>query len=563
MKQEIDNREQKSGFTGRQAIWTILLLVIPLFFYKLGSLAFVGPDEPRYAQVAREMFSRHDWVTPTLLGDTWFEKPALLYWMMIGFYHLIGVNEWAARLPNALFATLNLFIIYRITQRAGGYGFWSAVSLAGCALYLGLARAASFDMPLTFTFTAALAAFHLADTSTELAQKRKYLCYFYAAIGLSLLAKGLVGIVLIGTIVGLYIILSGQLRQVFSFHPFAGLLIILLVAASWYGLVIYRNGWPFIDEFFIQHHFQRYTSNKYHHPGPVYFFLLIILGGAMPWTLFLISSVTRRLGILIKEGKGYFASLQTRIATGDKNVRLLLLVTSWIMVPLLFFSFSNSKLPGYILPVFPAVAVIIGRELDHSLRELGLKNRWLVAQVVLMVLFAIALAFFAAKEFQADFVTGSLLVLPAAISAILLFIGSLQRKNLLVTGGLVLTSPLLAIALSTLLFPFVENKASLAPLSRMAASQLSPGEKVLFFNYLQYTPFFYTNGQIVEGEKGDAAYVNSVEGLMKYLNSYPSLLCIMREQQLAILNNDARLEVSRLGNQRDIVLVRVKIKQLN
>src|SRR5438105_15621332 len=88
----------------RYFLFLILIFTLPLFYYKLGALAFVGPDEPRYAQVAREMFARHDWITPTLLGDTWFEKPALLYWLMIGSYHLFGVNEWAARLPNALLA---------------------------------------------------------------------------------------------------------------------------------------------------------------------------------------------------------------------------------------------------------------------------------------------------------------------------------------------------------------------------------------------------------------------------------------------------------------------------
>src|SRR4051812_3355852 len=98
----------------------IIAFALPIFFFKLGSIGFLGPDEPRYAQVAREMYARGDLVTPTLLGDSWFEKPALLYWLMIGCYQLFGINEWAARLPDAILATLNLLLIYYAAKRAGG-----------------------------------------------------------------------------------------------------------------------------------------------------------------------------------------------------------------------------------------------------------------------------------------------------------------------------------------------------------------------------------------------------------------------------------------------------------
>ncbi len=536
----------------------ILIFALPLFYYKLGALGLVGPDEPRYAQVAREMFERNDWITPTLLGDTWFEKPTLLYWLTIGCYHLLGVDEWAARLPNALLATLNLFIIYYVAKRAGGrrYGLLSAIVLATSGLYFGLARAASFDIPLTLTFTAALSFFHLADTSENSTARRKYLIGFYAMLGLSLLAKGLVGIVLMGAIIGLYIIFTGQLRKIFCFHPFAGLLICLLVAGLWYGPVIARHGWPFIEEFFIQHHFQRYTSNKYHHPGPIYFFIAIILAGVAPWSIFLIASGIDALRNLLPIRERIVSLLHST----TKQDRLLLLSGIWLLVPLAFFSFSNSKLPGYILPVFPALALFIAREIEKMLANSPINDVRLIVSAVFLFILGLALAFFAGKELQTN-LTGRLILggIPIiAAGAIFCW----RRRGWLAVAILACMNPLLAIAIASLLFPAIENKASLAPLARVAAQALQPNEKLIFYNDVEYAPFFYTNGRILPGEKGEAARADNTDELARYLAPYQSLLCIVRQRQLNLITEDARFDCTQISSQRTFVLLRVSLKSL-
>jgi 4-amino-4-deoxy-L-arabinose transferase-like glycosyltransferase len=543
------------------SVAVILLIALPLFFYKLGGLALVGPDEPRYAQVAREMFERGDWITPTLLGDTWFEKPALLYWLIIPFYHLLGVNEWAARLPNALLATANLLIIYHIARRASGerYGLWCALALATSGLYFGFARAAAFDMTLTFTFTAALSLFHLADTTSDRTLRRWYLYGFYAAVGVSLLAKGLVGVVLIGVITGLYLIITRQWRNILQFYPFTGLLVFLLVAGLWYGPVIARHGWLFIDEFFIQHHFQRYTTNRYHHPGPVYFFVLIILFGVMPWSMLLVGAVVRGLRRFIASPRQELCALSS--ITGVRN-RLMLLAAIWIAVPLLFFSFSTSKLPGYILPVFPALAFFMAVQIERLLErtEMG-SNRWLLlATAALLFIVSLALPYFARKEFQVDTISQLLLAFVPFAAAIGLTVACLRRNAWLSILSLVAMSPLIAIAITSLLFPGIENKSSLAPLSRVAAREMRPGEKMIFFNYMQYSPHFYTNGRVVRGIDGEAIRADNPDELALYLAPHESLLCIARKRQLEQITDDPRFEASVIGSQRDLILLRLSLR---
>lgn len=518
--------------------WVVLLAASGLlFFFKLGGIALLGPDEPRYARVAWEMYERGDLVTPTLLGHTWFEKPALLYWMIWPCYALLGMSEWAARLPNAVLATSGLLLIYNCGQRAFSrrYGLLAGLALGCCGLYLGLARAASFDMQLTFTFTLALTLFYCADTAATARERALSLVGFYAAVGLSMLAKGLVGPILIGAIVLSYLICTKQLRSIFCLRPFYGLLIFLAVAALWYAPVIIRHGWLFVDEFFVQHHFQRYTSNKYHHPGPPWYFLIVVLLGAFPWSLYLMRACIRA-----------FHHLQTHkfaaFTATNPQERLLLMSALWIVVPTLFFSFSASKLPGYILPIFPALSLIIANELNNEARQGGL-SRWTALGVGVM---GLGLSIYVVKELEAGWLLGSL---PIVLSLLVAW-------YVWVKGFWVLFcyTPVMVLLIAGTLFPAIEQDASIAPLSRLAATELRPGERVIFFRYLQYTPLFYTDGRVVTDGRVDAVKAESVSEIEGYLEQ--SLLCITKQRMVKELERLYRVES--LGYQRDLILVRIE-----
>src|SRR5207302_51213 len=280
------------------------------YLYGLGSIPLVGPDEPRYAEVAREMLARRDLITPTLGGMPWFEKPPLLYWLMMASYRVFGVNEYAARLGPALCGLITAAFVWwlgtaieRFTATATadaaptfGFGKWSALAFLSSLGAIAFSRAASFDIVLTMTITAALSCFFVWHLRTDAASEAKkptpaLLVGFYFFIGLSLLAKGLVGFVIPFGVIGIYLVIRRERpNRTLLLSLLWGVPIAVVVAGLWYGPMIYRHGWTFIDQFFIQHHFARFLSNRFHHPQPFYYYGPALAALCLPWTLFLVSS---------------------------------------------------------------------------------------------------------------------------------------------------------------------------------------------------------------------------------------------------------------------------------
>ncbi len=369
-------------------IWKLTFLAIAFFYlFGLGILPLVGPDEPRYAEVAREMFARHDWITPTLGGHPWFEKPALLYWLMIASYHALGVNEYAARLGPAVCGLITAIFVFWLGKtiertkvkteelEAAHLGEWSALVFLSSFGAIAFSRAASFDIVLTMTLTGALCCFFVWHiTTTNCGPRWWLLVACYSFVGLSLLAKGLVGIVLPVGIIAVYFAIRREWpKKSFLLSLLWGLPITLIVAAAWYGPMLHRHGWTFIDQFIVQHHFKRFLSNKYHHPQPFYFYIPTILWLAGPWTLLFIA--------------GFVSTIRARRPNKPYPFAHLTLV--WLMVPLLFFSFSEAKLPGYILPVLPAAAVLAGSEVSRIV-HLGRPSKLLRLTGVLFLAVALA-----------------------------------------------------------------------------------------------------------------------------------------------------------------------------
>ena len=399
------------------------LAAAAFYLYGLGHLPLVGPDEPRYAEVAREMYLRGDFVTPTLGGHTWFEKPALLYWMMMASYRFFGISEWAARLGPALSGLITAFLIYwmgRRIERAAlpekgeneGLGLWSGVALASSAGMIVFSRAASFDVVVTMTMTAALSCFFVSEIEVNEKRRRFYLAGFYAAIGASLLAKGLVGIVIPFGIIGLYYLLRREWpRKSVTLSALWGIPLFVLVAAAWYAPVIARHGWTFVDEFFIQHHFARFVSDKYHHPQGFYFYVPIILMLAVPWAAFFI--------------KGLFDARRWKWREPSVESRARVFALAWMVAPVIFFSISKSKLPGYILPALPGVMLLVGNGLARFVNKGEGNGAMRVTGAILCVL-ALAAIIYAAR-------TGEMTTLCSlAIAAPLLLAGAFA---LLFTSG--------------------------------------------------------------------------------------------------------------------------------
>ena len=405
-----------------QIVWLLFAItIIVVYFFGL-NLPLFGPDEPRYSQIAREMYERGDFITPKLAGFDWFEKPALLYWLQIASYHLFGVSEFAARFGSALFGLgtiLSLWILGRwsavsgrwsvdnekteVTQETNSsfilhpssFANWLSLIAASSIGLITFAHGASFDIILTFPITASLVGFFVAETREE---KRDFVFYlslfvFYFFIGVALIAKGLVGIVFPFAIVAFYYVLLLKLPpKAFIISLFWGTIVSLLVAASWYFPMYQANGWKFIDDFFIQHHFQRYTSNKYQHPQPFYFFFWVLPLMTLPWLPFFFASIW-------DFGKDFFHRAKSKNQLRVSNYELRLFAFAWLLVPLVFFSVSGSKLPGYILPSLPGALILTAEYVYRFVRKSENRRNAILITAFLTFIGVIAVMQFFVKDY--------------------------------------------------------------------------------------------------------------------------------------------------------------------
>ena len=330
-----------------------------LFFYGLGQFGLIGADEPRYAQVAREMLQRHDWITPVLGGRPWLEKPPLYYWQAIVAYRILGVSDWAARLPSAIDATFLVLAVYFFLRRfQPGFELDGALMAASSGGIMGFARAASMDMALAAAFTIALLSWWTwHDTG-----KRMYLASFYGLLALGTLAKGPVAPFLAFLVIASYAAAVRELRLLLKTFWLPGIILFCVVALPWYFAVQARNP-EFFREFIVEHNLGRFSKNLYHHTEPFWYYLPVTALALLPWTVFAIAGFARSL-------RKWRASRTANGASqGDPEYRLRIFSTCWLVVPVIFFSISQSKLAGYILPAIPAGALLLADYLRHRLEQ--------------------------------------------------------------------------------------------------------------------------------------------------------------------------------------------------
>src|ERR1700674_1818412 len=322
-----------------------------LFFYGLGAFGLVGADEPRYAQVAREMLDRSDWVTPTLQGKPWLEKPALYYWQAMLSFRAFGVTDRAARLPAAFDAVVLIAAIYFFLRRyRPGCELDGALITASCAAVVGFAHAAATDMPLAATLAIALLGWYAWYESRE-SRRNIYLAAFYIFLALGTLAKGPVAPALAAVIIFLFVAVKRDWRALPRTLWIPGVVLYFAVMLPWYIAVQVRNP-EFFRVFILEHNLARFSQDVYHHRQPFWFYLPVFLLAMMPWTLALIFAIFERARLIWSEGKEKEA-----FSSPEDSWQLFLLI--WMLVPVLFFSASQSKLPGYILPAVPAGALLV------------------------------------------------------------------------------------------------------------------------------------------------------------------------------------------------------------
>jgi 4-amino-4-deoxy-L-arabinose transferase-like glycosyltransferase len=326
-----------------------------LFFFGLAFFGLMGADEPRYAQVAREMLARHDWILPTLEGHPWLEKPPLYYWQAMLAFSVFGVSDWVARLPSAVDATLMVVAIYLFLKHfRPGFQLDGALMTASAAGVVGFARAASTDMPLTAAFTIALLAWFAWYES----QAHRYLTAFYLFLALGTLAKGPVAVLLAGLIVALFAAAKKDYSVLWKTLWVPGLLVFLLVALPWH-VAVQTKAPEFFRVFILQHNFARFGTNLYHHKEPFWYYVPVTLLGLVPWTVFVTASFAETMRVWRRERQEMLKS--------EDALNVFLAI--WLVVPVLFFSLSQSKLPGYIAPALPAGTLLLAEYVRRRITD--------------------------------------------------------------------------------------------------------------------------------------------------------------------------------------------------
>jgi 4-amino-4-deoxy-L-arabinose transferase-like glycosyltransferase len=366
--------------TGKQNIsskqlWWLIIAVTLIWFANLEYRTLIKPDEGRYAEIPREMVASGDWTTPRLNDLKYFEKPPLQYWATAIAYTVFGEHQWTSRLWAGLTGFAGIFLVWFAGSRlfgreAGGY---AALLVGSSMLYVLIGHINTLDMGVTFFITLGIAGLLIGQTRVAKRDQRNWMLLAWAGMALAVLSKGLMGVVLPGAALFIYCIVERDFSVLKRMYWLPGLAVFLLIAAPWFYLVMKANP-EFFGRFFIYEHYTRFTTKDLGRYQPWYYFVPILLAGALPWTVLMFDTLLRAWRRGRQPGKLF-------------DVERFLLI--WVVFIYLFFSVSGSKLPSYLLPMFPALALLMGQRIT-VMRERTLF--WQIAPVVPFALVLLVLA---------------------------------------------------------------------------------------------------------------------------------------------------------------------------
>lgn len=359
------------------AIALVSLFILLVWFGTLDARHLLRSDEGRYAEIAREMFASGDWVTIRYNDLKYFEKPPFHMWVTALTYTLFGLGDWQARLCVALSGMIGLVASMMAATRWFGAraGLLTGLVLVAAPMWSVAAHFNSLDMTLSGAMACVLAFMLLAQhPDASPAARRGWMWACWLAMGVAILTKGLVGIALPGLVLVLYTLISRDFALWRRIHLFSGIALMLVVTVPWFWLVSERNP-EFPQFFFIHEHWQRYTSKVHSRSGPVYYFVPLLIAGFLPW----LGLFPRMWQVVRGEGQA--------LRSGARPFRPALLTAIWAIAIFVFFSLSDSKLPGYIVPIFPALGILAGSALEHIT-----ERSWRRQMLAMAVICAIGLA---------------------------------------------------------------------------------------------------------------------------------------------------------------------------
>jgi 4-amino-4-deoxy-L-arabinose transferase-like glycosyltransferase len=502
----------------------LLLMLLALcgifFFFKLGSYHLIDVDEPRYAEAAREMFSSGNWITPYFNYELRFDKPVFFYWLIAISYIFFGITEFAARFPSALLATLTVLCTYFYgrTFISKSFGFISSVVLITMLEFVAMSRMSITDMTLSFFICATIFSGVLADYFyREQPKKNKsillwWLAYIFCA--LAVLTKGPVGFALPAAIFGIYFLLKGRLKDNLRFvYVIPGLILFSIIALPWYYLMIKIHGDSFVDYFFLKHNLERFASTGFkQHSQPFYFYIPVVLAGIFPWTTYFVASLiknTKKIIVFIKE-KPFKIAGKFNLAVfkdSDEKTNVILLSLVWFVVILIFFSSSRAKLITYILPLFPACAILTGLYLHEYLTEDKNKCGMMISAATFFFI-SLLLAIILIVSFNSILPRDEKLVIAMSnyllagfltvISAVILFFVKRGKKVLALCSNVILMALVSIIAITTIM-PAVYNSGQkdLIEFIQIYKSTSLKDSKLYTFALVKPSIIFYSREKVL------------------------------------------------------------------
>ncbi len=544
---------------GRDLLWLALLCAV-LYGAGLGRYPLGNPDEGRYAEIPREMVASGDWITPRLNGVNYFEKPPLMYWAVAGCLKIFGPSEWSMRAMPVLFALGGVLLTYAAARSLYGRaaGLFSAAVLGTSLLYFAIAHIILLDMAVSVLMSATLFCFILGVREPPGA-KRRWLFYgLYASAALATLTKGLIGFLVTGAVMFLWLLVFNQWKRLRPFHLPTGALLFLAIAAPWHVLAAWHNE-TWVHRYFVYEHWLRFLTPVASRPGPWYYYIGIVLAGSIPW-----------VGFLWPAGRD---AVRGGWPDRAKNADAWFLVT-WVGFIFLFFTVNHSKLPTYILPVFPALAVLIGAWLAKVKQEESVERLRVGLGVFSFVcgLLAVALCVVVARptlvRMDADQAL-SLQPFAFAMAAVLLLGGIIApwlaktRGVSTALGGMGVT---IALFLALLQFAAPDiPKPGTKPLALLVKAGAQPGDRVLHYHDFFHDFTFYAErvvdlvGAQAKGEleleedgaaRASGRFIDDVEFRHQW-NGPARLWVVARRSEVKELFADPAFHYHLLGQTKD------------
>ncbi len=470
----------------------VVLLVLGVWFGTLGIRHLIGPDEGRYAEIAREMFASGDWVTVRYNDLKYFEKPPFHMWVTALAYTLFGIGEWQARLVVALSGFAGMIVTMLAAARWYGAraGWLAGLVLLAAPMWSVASHFNTLDITLSGAMAGVLAFMLLAQHPRATpAARRGWMLACWAAMGVAILTKGLVGLALPGLVLVVYTLVARDFALWRRLHLLGGVAVMLAVTVPWFWLVAERNP-EFLQFFFIQEHWQRYTSNMHSRSGPLLYFVPLLLAGFLPW-----------IGLLPR----MWAAMRVPAGEGTP-FRPALLAGIWAIAIFVFFSLSRSKLPGYIVPIFPALAILAAVALNRI--DVRAWRRQLVAMAIVMTCGLLASPIVATlkanhipNEFYRLFAVWVAAAFALMLVGVLLAGWLLRRRGLMPSIMCYAVSLFVGFSLALLGHQTVGRPASGADIAPQIARVLTPEMPLYGVRMLDHTLPFYLGHplRMVEG----------------------------------------------------------------